>query len=101
ASRRAGSPSPDQDYFAALHLYFHPRPESLQGGRDPVADRALGDAERGRDLAVAVALVVAQHERRRLLRWQAPQLGHDGPLFRPSGGIASRRRRAEPPQERR
>ena len=37
------------------------------------ADRALGDAQRGRDLTVVIAVVVAEHDRGRELRGELPE----------------------------
>src|SRR5438445_6594164 len=69
----------------------------LAGGGQPGGDSLFGHAERSRDLAVGVAVVMAKHQRRRLfgreLADRAEKLGALGD----EGWIRAGRRAAEPP----
>src|SRR5437773_5070414 len=51
--------------------------QPLLGDREPRGDRALGDAESLRDRAVGVTVVVAEHDRRRLLRRKLGERGRE------------------------
>ncbi|HXN77292.1 MAG TPA: hypothetical protein VN965_00810 [Candidatus Dormibacteraeota bacterium] len=71
----------------------------LAGSRHAGRNRLLGNAQRCRDLPVAVAVVVAHHQRGRLFGWKLAQLPDQVRALGKGGRIWRRRGTAEPLDE--
>ncbi len=85
------------------HFFFpgvgHRRLEALATLGQPRGYCCFRHAKGGRDLAVAVPVVMAQDQRGRLLGWQFPQRLKQRRLFDERGGIGRRRGASQPPDK--